>query len=280
MRASNPQYFASIGQPILRGRAFANTDVAGGAPVAIITRNLAHDLYGDRDPIGQLIASCLGGTKEQPLWRTVVGVIGDTKARGRTQDAPREMYMPSTQWQGNSSMAYLIRGSVPVTTLVPAIRRAVASVDPQLALSTTLTMDAAFAKQQAVPRFTMWLLSLLGATGLVLALVGVSGVIGYFVTQRTHEIGVRMALGAPGRSIRWMVVREGLVLGALGVVVGTAAAYALTRFLASFLFGITAHDPLTYGIVALLLACVAALASYIPASRATRIDPLDALRST
>jgi predicted permease len=280
MRAANPQYFASIGQPVLRGRAFTNADGFGAAPVAIITRNLAHDLYGDKEPIGQLITSCVSGTKTAPVWRTVVGVIGDTKARGRTADAPREMYMPSAQWQGNFSMAYLIRGSVPVTTLLPSIRRAVADVDPQLALSTTLTMDAALALQQAVPRFTMWLLSLLGLTGLMLALVGVYGVIGYFVTQRTHEFGVRMALGAPGRSIRWMVVREGAALGLLGVIVGTAAAYALTRFIATFLFGVTAHDPLTYAIVAVALACVAALASYIPARRATRIDPLEALRST
>lgn len=280
MRASNPQYFASIGQPILRGRMFNNTDVFGGAPVAIITRNLAHDLYGEKDPIGQLIASCVGGKKGAPLWRTVVGVIGDTKARGATTEPPREMYMPSSQWQNNYSMAYLIRGAVPVTSLVPAIRRAVANVDPQLTLLRTLTMDAAFASQQAVPRYTMWLLSLLGLTGLVLALVGVYGVIAYFVTQRTHEFGVRMALGAPGGSIRWMVVREGVVLGVIGVVAGTVTAFALTRFIASFLFGITAHDPLTYGIVALALAGVAALASYIPARRATRIDPLQALRTT
>jgi putative ABC transport system permease protein len=280
MRAANPQYFASIGQPILRGRAFNNTDVMGGPPVAIITRNLAQDLYGGRDPIGQLITSCVGGSRDEPRWRTVVGVIGDTKARGRTQEAPREMYMPSSQWQGNSSMAYLIRGAVPVTTLVPAIRRALSAVDPQLALSQTQTMDAAFAKQQAIPQFTMWLLSLLGLTGLVLALVGVYGVIGYFVTQRTHEFGVRMALGAPGASIRWMVVREGFALGLAGVGVGTAAAYILTRFLASFLFGVTTHDPLTYAAVAAALACVAALASYIPARRATRIDPLEALRTS
>ncbi len=280
MRGANAAYFSVLGVPLLRGRAFNNTDVAGGPSVAIITRTLARDLYGTADPIGQVIASCVGGTQAAPLWRTVVGVIGDTRARGRATEPPREMYMPSAQWQGNTGMAFLVRGGVPVLTLVPAIRRAVATVDPQLALSNTTTMDDAFARLQALPRFTMWLLTLLGATGLVLAVVGVYGVIAYFVTQRTHEFGVRMALGATGASLQRLVVREGLVFALAGVATGTLAAYGLTRFLAGFMFGITTHDPVTYALVAGILGVVAALASFIPARRATRIDPLVALRSS
>jgi putative ABC transport system permease protein len=280
MRGANGAYFAAIGEPLIRGRAFDNTDVAAGPPVAIITRRLAHDLYGDADPVGQLITSCASATNTGPIWRTVVGVVGDTRARGRADDPPREMYMPSAQWPQNFSMAYLIRGAVPVSTLLPSIRRAVATVDPELALSRTSTMDDAFAKLQATPRFTMWLLILLGGTGLALALVGVYGVIAYLVAQRTHEFGVRMALGAEGGALQWMVVREGVVLGIIGVVAGTVVATGLARFLEALMFGITTRDPLTYAVVAAGLATIAAAASYVPARRATRIDPLVALRGS
>jgi len=126
----------------------------------------------------------------------------------------------------------------------------------------------------------MWLLSLLGGTGLVLAVVGIYGVIAYFVTQRTHEIGVRMALGAGGGTVQWMVVRQGLILGAIGVVVGTAVSYAASRFVGTLMFGITAHDPKTFAVVAATLTAVAVVASYVPARRATRIDPLEALRAS
>jgi putative ABC transport system permease protein len=177
-------------------------------------------------------------------------------------------------------MAFLVRGAVPVTTLAPAIRRAVAGVDPLLALSgPPITMDAAFAKLQALPRFTMWLLVLLGATGLALSIVGVYGVIAYFVSQRTHEFGVRMALGAPRPALLWMVVKEGIVLGVFGVAVGTVAAYGMTKFLARLVFGITTHDPMTYGAVAAGLALVAGAASYLPAIRATKVDPVEAIRA-
>ena len=280
MRSANNGYFEMLGTPVLRGRTFNNTDVADGPPVAVVTQQLAHDLYGDKDPVGQLIASCVNGDPEKPAWRTVVGVVGDTRARGRATEPPRELYMPSAQWPTNFSMAYLIRGAVPVSTLTPAIRRAVASVDPLLALSgRPTTMDDAFTKLQALPRFAMWLLILLGSTGLALAVVGVYGVIAYFVSQRTHEFGLRMALGAPGGALQWMVVREGFVFGVAGVTVGTIVAYGLTKFLARFMFGISTHDPVTYAIVAALLAIVAGVASYVPARRATRIDPLTALRA-
>ena len=119
MRSANNSYFPMMGTPMLRGRNFNNTDVANGPLVAIITSQLAHDLYGDKDPVGQLISSCIDGKPSAPAWRTVVGVVGDTRARGRTTEPPRELYMPSAQWQGNSTMAFLMRGAVPVTTLLP-----------------------------------------------------------------------------------------------------------------------------------------------------------------
>src|SRR5207247_2586440 len=129
------------------------------------------------------------------------------------------VYRPSAQWV-NGGQTLLVRGAVPVTRLLPAIRRAVAGVDPLLAISNVATMEEAMDQKQAVPRFASWLLTLLGAAGLVIALVGVYGVIGYFVTQRTHEFGVRMALGAPSSAVQWMVVRQALVLGVIGVIIG------------------------------------------------------------
>src|SRR5215211_5959556 len=188
--------------------------------------------------------------------------------------------MPSAQWPANNQMTFVIRGSVPVMTLLPSIRRAVASVDPLLALSRTQTMSEAIGSSLALPRFTMWLLTLLGTTGLVLAIVGVYGVIAYFVTQRTHEFGVRMALGATGGSVQRMVVRQGLAFGVLGVAVGTLVSYGASRFLGSMTYGITPHDPLTFALVGALLTVVVICASYFPARRATRIDPLEALRSS
>ena len=279
MRGANGAYFGAIGEPVIRGRAFNNTDVADGPPVAIITRGLAHDLYGDADPVGQLITSCASTTNAGPVWRTIVGVVGDTHAKGKAMDPPREMYMPSAQWPQNYSMAYLIRGSVPVSTLLPSIRRAVATVDPELALSGTTTMEAAFADLQATPRFTMWLLILLGGTGLSLAVVGVYGVIAFLVAQRTHEFGVRMALGAEGGVLHgWWCARgscSGLPESSPG-----AWRRASHEVPAALMFGITTHDPMTYVVVAAGLAIVAGVASYVPARRATRIDPLVALRAS
>jgi putative ABC transport system permease protein len=164
--------------------------------------------------------------------------------------------------------------------LVPAIRKAVLGIDPLLALSNVSTIEHAIDDSQAMSRFTTWLLVLLGATGLVLAAVGVYGVIAYVVAQRTHELGVRMALGASGGAVQWMVVRQGLTLAGAGVVLGVLASLAAARTLQSMVFDITPHDPTTFVVVSGLLAVVAVVASYVPARRATRIDPLVALRGS
>jgi ABC-type antimicrobial peptide transport system permease subunit len=188
------------------------------------------------------------------------------------------VYRPNTQWI-NGGQTFLVRGAVPVQTLVPSIRRAVGTIDPLLALSGFATMDEAMARTQALPRFTSWLLTLLGATGLILAVVGVYGVIAYFVTQRAHEFGVRMALGASPVTVQWMVVRQGVVLGVVGVGIGMALALYAARVLKGMLFGVTTHDPATFAAVALALLVVSVAARYLPARRATRIDPSEALRA-
>jgi putative ABC transport system permease protein len=276
MRSATPDYFNALGLRLLRGRTFTRGDGADGPPVAIVSRGLAKRLYGDADPIGRRISN---GSATNPRWREIVGVVDDMHASGLGNDPPRELYMPSTQFI-NSGQTILVRGAVPVMNLVPAIRKAVLGVDPLLALSNVSTIEHAIDDSQAMSRFTTWLLVLLGATGLVLAAVGVYGVIAYVVAQRTHELGVRMALGASGGAVQWMVVRQGLTLAVAGVVLGALASLAAARTLQSMVFDITPHDPTTFVVVSGVLAVVAVVASYVPARRATRIDPLVALRGS
>ncbi len=275
MRGVSTDFFKTIGLPLLRGRAFTAADGKNSARVAIVSRGLAQALYGDTDPIGKLISN---GSPDKPQWMEIVGVAGDMHASGPAQEPPHELYMPSAQWV-NGARTILVRGNASVQTLMPSIRRAVASVDPLLAIVGAQTMDETVQQQFAYPNFLRWLLTLLGGTGLVLAAVGAYGVMAYLVSQRTHELGVRIALGATTGDVRGMIVRQGVQLGALGVIVGGALAYATTHFAASMVYGITPRDPITFAVVAAVLLIVVAVAAYVPARRATRIDPLEALRA-
>jgi putative ABC transport system permease protein len=276
MRFVSPSYFSTLEVPLVRGRAFTAADGPNAPLVAIISRRLAERLWPGIDPVGRRISNAFHG--DTP-WREIVGVADDVHSDGPRDDVDPVLYIPAAQ-EPQPSFAFMVRGSVPVTTLLPSIRRAVASVDPLVALSGVSTMEDAVGRLLAMDRFTRVLLTALGITGLLLAIVGVYGVIGYFVTQRQHEVGVRIALGASSRSVQWLVVWQGLMLAGIGVIVGVPIALMATRFLRAFLFGITAHDPVTYLVVAVLLAVVAVLAAYVPARRATRIDPLEALRAS
>lgn len=277
MRNANPDFFTTLGVRMLRGRSFTAADGPNGPPVAIVSRSLAERLYPGIDPLGHRISNNAAG--KNPTWREIVGLVDDMHGDGLTNDPPMTLYIPSAQWI-LPDQTYLVRGAVPVSTLVPAIRQAVGGVDPLLALSRVSTMDDAIASSLATSRFTTWLLTLLGLTGLVLAAVGVYGVIAYYVTQRTHEFGVRIALGASGAAVRWMVVREAVVIGAIGVGVGLAVSFFAARLVGSMLYGMSSRDPQTFAIVGLVLLGVGVAASYVPARRATRVDPLEALRST
>ncbi|HEU4786810.1 MAG TPA: ABC transporter permease [Gemmatimonadaceae bacterium] len=277
MRNASPNLFATLGVRLLRGRSFTAADLANSQPVAIISRALAERLYPGIDPLGHRISNNV--SSDAPVWRAIIGVVDDMHGDGLTQDPPKTLYIPSTQWVV-PDQTYLVRGALSARTVVPAIRRAVGGVDPLLALSGVSTMDDAIASSLATTRFTTWLLTLLGLTGLLLAAVGVYGVIAYVVTQRTHEFGVRIALGATGPAVRWMVVREGMVIGVIGVVLGLTASYFAARLLGAMLYGMTSRDPQTFAAAAIVLLAVGLAASYFPARRATRIDPLEALRST
>jgi predicted permease len=274
MRTVSASYFTALRLPILRGRSFSRADVAGSTPVAIVSLGLAKRLFGNADPIGRQIGN---GAVENASWRQIVGVVADMHANGLADVPPLELYMPSTQWI-NPTTTLLIRGAGDVTTLVPSVKRAVAGIDPLLALSGISTMQEAIDNRQAVPRFTTWLLTLLGVTGLVLAAIGVYGIVAYGVAQRTHEFGVRMALGASVGTVQAMVLKQGVILAAVGIGLGLIVALASAHVLGALMFGVTAHDPITFTVVAGLLLAVALLACVLPARRATRIDPLEALR--
>jgi predicted permease len=273
MRWVSPNYFTALGLPVVRGRGFTTSDSPNAPKVAVVSRALADKLWPGADPIGRRISK--GGE----VWREVVGVVDDMHANGLKDEPPLELYMPTSD-QANGGYTFVIRGGIPVKDLISPIRKAVAAVDPLVALSGVLTMEEALDRQLALDRFARWLFTLLGATGLVLAVVGVYGVIAYFVTQRYREMGIRLALGASGGSVQWLVVREGLMIAASGVVVGLPLAFAASRLLRSLVFRVSTHDPVTFASVVVLLGAVAVIASYIPARRATRIDPLEALRSS
>jgi predicted permease len=284
MRGATGDYFATLGVPLLVGRTFTEADAVGATPVVVINRSLAQRLFGDADPVGQRLAVCGSSSPSAAVvWHEVVGVTGDMHAYGLGEDVQNEVYFPMTQFvaAGGGSAWIVVRGAgkLPVTSLTASIRRAVADVDPLLALSGTRTMDDVITRSLASSRFTTMLFLLLGLTGLLLATVGIYGVIAYVVTQRTREIGIRMALGADARRVLATVVGQGLTLAALGVAIGLVVSWGVTRVLASQLYGVGVRDPLTFASVAVLLLLVAAAASWIPGRRATRVDPTVALRS-
>jgi predicted permease len=273
-RTASPEYFATLGIPLLYGRTFTAADRMDGPPVAIINQRLARSLFGTENAVGRYITSC--GPPAAPT--EVVGVVGDVHASGLASDVRDQVHYASSQVP-QRGMTLVVRAGVPVQTLAPAVRRAISGLDPLLPISSPRTMEEVIDQTLATPRFQSTLLTLLGLAGLVLAVVGIYGVIALLVVQRTQEFGIRIALGARRRQVLTMVVRQGLVMAAVGIAVGVAASLAATRLLDEMLFGVGPRDPLTFGVVAGLIAVAAGAASAIPAWRATRVDPLVAMRS-
>jgi predicted permease len=283
IRAVSPRYFETMGIRLVRGRAFTDQDRLGGQPVAIVDENLARDYWPDQDVIGKRLRN--GGDKTP--WKTIVGVVapvrhsqvvGEESSGGAVQGSGKGVYY-FPLYQENSSAVFLIaRASGNPAALEGTIRAAVHQVDPSQPVSDLKTMDDRITISMGPRRSAVALLSVFAAMALTLAAVGLFGLIRYNVTQRIQEIGVRMALGASARDVLRMVLGESLRLATLGVVGGLIAAFALTRVLASLLYEVSATDPLTFASMAVLLTLVALLASWIPARRATRVDPLVALR--
>jgi putative ABC transport system permease protein len=267
-------YFRAMRIPLLQGRFFTPRDKQDSAPVAIVSDSLARHFFPNQNPIGQRIKQ--SGPDNQVPYMEIVGVVGDVKYTGLQKDTDAAYYMPFGQNYGRR-MFVVVRSSLGAA-LAPALRRAVQAADPGVTLNQVESMQETLSRAVALPRFDTVLLAAFAAVALLLAAVGIYGIIAYSVAQRTHEIGVRMALGAGRGSVLGMVIRQGAGMALIGILFGLAGAFALTRLLSNLLFGVSSTDPLTFAAVALGLLAVALFASFIPARRATRISPVVALR--
>ncbi|HEV2206397.1 MAG TPA: ABC transporter permease [Candidatus Acidoferrales bacterium] len=265
----SPAYFSTLEIPVLKGRTFTEHDEEQSLKVAVVNETLARLLWPNEDPIGRHL----------PLFHTltVVGVVGNTHHEGLTQNTEAEVYVPYLQLPQNS-MQLAVRTAADPDSMVSAVRAQVRDVDPDQPLYHVGTLEQTLAESVAPRRFNMLLLGIFAGIAFVLATVGIYGVMAFSVVQRTHEIGIRMALGARTSDVLGMVVRQGLKLTAVGVTIGIAGALVLTRFLASLLFGVRPNDAVTFVGVSLILGVVALVACYIPARRAMRVDPMVALR--
>ena len=274
--AATPGVFEAWRTPVLSGRAFQLTDTAGGQPVVLINRTLANTVFAGSDPVGRRIRII---NPEYPdNWRTVVGVVGDVQFRRLDPDMDPTIYTPFSQTP--FMWAYvMVRTTGDPSALTRSIKGIVRSVDPNLIASGVRPMVDVVSGTVAEPRLSMLLVSGFALLALILASVGIYGVVAYSVSQRTHELGLRMALGAGRAGVLAMIIREGLFMAAIGIVAGLGAAALATRLMGDLLIGITPRDPLTFGGGAVLLLTIAAAASYLPARRATRVDPMVALRA-
>jgi putative ABC transport system permease protein len=270
-------YFKAIGIPLMKGRYFDEHDSEDAPRVVIVSERLARHFWPHEEALGKRLKPGFFNDS----WCMVVGVVGDTKQYSLAETPSPSMYLPYAQapvpFLMQDVTLVLRSGSDPLS-LVTAARRAVQAVDPDLPVFDVATMDQLVYRSASAPRFNAALLGIFAALALILATVGIYSVISYTVLQRTHEIGVRMALGAQAGDVLQHVVREGMLLAAGGIATGTAGAWAATRFLSSLLFGVTPTDPMTFALVPLLLAAVAVLACLLPARRATKVDPVVALR--
>jgi putative ABC transport system permease protein len=271
-------YFKTMGIPIVKGRDFDDRDKHGSTPVIIITETFARQYFPNEDPIGKRIHPGISSyDNEDSVMREIVGVVGDVRNRNLSTESKPAYYVPQTQVPF-SEMVTVVKTNGEPRALISAATKEVGAMDQDVPLFSVKTMDEYLSTSVARPRFSTTLLSIFAGVALVLTIVGLYGVMSYSVAQRTNEIGIRMALGAQSRDVLVMIVKQGSVLILLGLGIGLAGAYALTRLISSLLFGVTAKDPFTFAAVSVLLAMVALLACYIPALRATKVDPMNALR--
>jgi putative ABC transport system permease protein len=271
-----PGFFQLLGVPILRGRAFTDRDVRGAQRVAIVNENMARQYWGTLDVLGKRL-SVSQNDKGQPQWCEVVGVVADTRDVLLRKTPAAEYYLPAYQVFTNN-VQVLVRASGDPNLLAQSVSQAVWKVLPERPITKMMTMERIVSDTIGEPKLRVALLGTFAAIGLALALLGVYGVLAYAVARRTREIGIRLALGAsPGNVLR-MILRQGLLLAAIGVAIGAAVALALGRVLASELFDVKPTEALTFVGAAALMLAMAGAACYVPAARAMRTDPLTALR--
>ena len=279
----SPGYFSAVGARLIAGRNLTWAETYNQSPVALISENIAREVWRDpRVAIGKRIRPTL-----KDDWREVIGVVADLRDDGVDQKAPGIVYWPLLQKNFESSATSVVRNAAFVirtpragsTALLEDLQDAVASVNPNLPVADVKTLESVYDRSLARTSFTLLLLAIAGCMALFLGLVGLYGVLSYSVSQRTREIGIRLALGAPLRDVTGMFVNHGLVLSGIGAACGLTAALALTRLIKSLLYDVSPADPLTYAAVSVGLIVAATLASYIPARRAARVDPMEALRA-
>jgi predicted permease len=285
--AVSPDYFDVLRTPVLRGRAFNERDNAASAGVAVINETLARKFWPQGDPIGERLIEGKGyGAEFEEPARQIVGVTGDIRTMGLDNDVLPTVYVPLAQVTDGltalasrvTTLVWMVRTQGPPSQLSSAIQNQLQQASGGLPLATIRTMDEVVSKSSATADFNALLMSIFGAAAVLLAAIGVYGLMAYSVAQRTQEIGIRLALGAEPASIRNTVIAQGLRLAIVGIAVGMACSFGLTRLLATFLFGVKPLDPLVFTIAPALLAVIALFAAWLPARRATRIDPVIALR--
>jgi putative ABC transport system permease protein len=288
----SPDYFNTLGITVRRGRGFTPSDRDGAQPVVVINETLARRSFPNEDPLGKTIwlgppESLLPPALRSPrpenraVRRTIVGVIADVKRGNLDTAAGAEVYAPLEQYRGEgweNALMLAVRSPLPADGLTAAIREQVRALDRDQPVTWIATMEERLSRRLSEPRFNTLLLGLFAGVAMLLAAIGIYGVMSYAVTQRLHEIGIRMALGAQGGDVLRLLIEQGMKLALLGVSIGLAGALALTQLMQKLLFGVSATDPLTFAGIALLLALVALVACWIPARRATKVDPMIALR--
>jgi putative ABC transport system permease protein len=277
-KSATSDYFGVMGIPLKRGRAFSETDVRGRTGVVVLNETLARQLFADQDPLGQRVKFGVGiDEKDEDAAWEIVGVVGDA-ALDRLDANPTPTFYVSGWQQPWGDMSLVVRSSLDPSLLGESIRKQVYALDPEVPWYRVLPMRQLLAGSVALRRFQSILLSAFAGTGLLLACVGLYGVMAFSVAVRTREIGIRMALGAERRRVLRLLLGHGIGLVALGSSIGLIGALGLARLLESLLFRIHATDPPTYGAAALLLLATALLACYLPARRAAKVDPMLALR--
>ncbi|HEV8204864.1 MAG TPA: ABC transporter permease [Pyrinomonadaceae bacterium] len=275
-RSVSPNYFRAMGIPVLQGRAYTDRDNINSPLVMIVNQKLADEEFSGENPIGKRIT--FGNTDNgQPRWFEIVGVVANVRSLELREEPTAELYFATLQdyWP---AMSLVVRSNVDSPNLSASVRQIVNEVDKSVPVSNVQMMDHVVSASITQPRFNLFLLGLFSTVAMLLSAAGIYGVTAYSVTQRTHELGIRIALGAQVGDVLKMILGQGMAVIGIGLVIGLAAAFALVRLLRSFLFGVGEKDPFTFVAITVLLLLVALLACYIPARRATKVDPLEALR--